>query len=68
MTRKDYEAIARGIRILMQGHEEDRHTAKGAAQVATLRALAMHYADTLGDTNPRFDRTRFLTACHYYEN
>lgn len=67
MTRKHYEEIARGIRILMDGHATDRHTAKGAAQVATLRSLAHFYADSFSADNPRFDRDRFLVACHYYE-
>ena len=28
------------------------------------RAIFDHFADHLADTNPRFDRNRFLAACH----
>lgn len=50
MTRRDYEQIARVIRGLDIGE-------------VTRCRVAQRFADELEVTDPRFDRTRFLTAC-----
>lgn len=50
MTKKDYEFIARIIHAL-----KDKGETRGS--------VAVHFAEELARENPRFDRTRFLTAC-----
>lgn len=51
MTRKDYELIARVLRNSGEMIDE-----------MALEALAENFADELADTNPRFDRDRFISA------
>lgn len=52
MTKKDYELIAGVIRSIgVNGIESDRVD------------MAQAFARALEDTNPRFDRDRFLAAC-----
>lgn len=51
MTRKDYELIARVLRNSDEMIDE-----------MALEALAENFADELADTNPRFDRARFISA------
>jgi hypothetical protein len=59
MTRKDYEAIARAIRLFHEDDERDPiHTASGAVEY-----VASNIADVMSADNPRFDRARFLKAC-----
>jgi hypothetical protein len=51
MTRKDYKLIAEVIAVSWFGSAE-------------LKAdLVNNLADKLAEDNPRFDATRFLTAC-----
>ena len=51
MTRKDYKLIAEVIAVSWFGSAE-------------LRAdLVNNFADKLEQDNPRFNRSRFLTAC-----
>jgi hypothetical protein len=52
MTRKDYEFIA-GIIASLSPVVSD----------AMIRYIARAFADCLQDTNPRFDKTRFVVAC-----
>lgn len=42
----------------MIGRAQDRMTAKGFAE------YVIEWTDMLTGTNPRFDRQRFMTACH----
>lgn len=49
MTRKDFELIARTIKLLPDGPAR--------------RETARLFADALTNTNPRFNRLRFLHAC-----
>lgn len=63
----DYDTVSRGIRYLMEGHADDRFTAKGSAQVATLRALAHFYAQIFGEQDPKFDTDKFLFDCRYFD-
>ena len=51
MTRKDYELIADTIGGMTYLSETDRAT------------IAHDFADQLKNTNPLFNRDRFLTAC-----
>jgi hypothetical protein len=63
-TKQHFEMIARVI-------ERERSQVKNgymprAAQkhaLLTLTHTAHHFADELAQTNPRFDRQRFLRAC-----
>lgn len=54
MTRQDFQRIADTLRTSGEGPE-------------TIRRLADRFADTLAETNPRFDRERFLDACDPFE-
>ena len=59
MTRKDYELIARALNRAnenWQGFEEEN------PQVV-ITAICAYLAKELVQDNPRFDRTRFLSAC-----
>ena len=49
MSRKDFEFIAATIR--------------GMADSAAAECAAHEFAARLGQTNPRFDKVRFLKAC-----
>ena len=51
MTKKDYELIASTLR------------AQEYIAGLTYETLVKNLATALADTNPRFDRARFLTAC-----
>jgi hypothetical protein len=55
MTRKDYELIAKSIRV-------DRETLDKAGQKAA-DVITLGLADQLLSMNHRFDRLRFLEAC-----
>jgi len=57
MTRKDYELIARALKISGLNWED------GATPETVIREVAGQLAYTLAQDNPRFDRARFLTAC-----
>jgi hypothetical protein len=57
MTRKDYELIARAVKISGMSWE------KGATPDTVIREVAGQLAYTLELENPRFDRARFLAAC-----
>jgi len=63
MTRKDYILIAKAVkemndRALNIPHAHDRMMAR-----MVVSGLAHEIATELGNTNPRFDRNKFLTAC-----
>jgi len=51
LTRQHFQLIADAIRVTNFTNPQDRI------------ALASEFARKLADTNPNFDRTRFLTAC-----
>lgn len=53
MTRKDFELIAK---VLKQSENE-------IIDDLALEGLAETFADYLIETNPAFDRARFLKAC-----
>ncbi len=54
LQRRHFEVIAEAFRTF---RPDD-----GASRLVTM-ALARHMADRLVETNPRFDRLRFLIAC-----
>jgi len=58
MTRKDFELIAQVLKDLKQDQRE-----RGAfAHNPDLETVARWLADGLEETNPRFDRVKFLQA------
>lgn len=54
MTRRDFELIAETVKGL---------TLEGSEPNEERRHVAESFAARLDDTNPRFDRARFLKAC-----
>ena len=61
MTKKDYELIAKAI-------TDSRYLGEHALTEEYQRAInyvTLRIAGVLADTNPRFDSTRFLSACEY---
>ena len=54
MTRKDFELIA-GV---IKAQREKMHN-----ETETVDEVALAMAEALEDTNPRFNRETFLTAC-----
>ncbi len=60
MTRKNLELIAGVIRKNIDYWGLEPHTLE---QREVVRLLARDMADALANTNPAFDRERFLTAC-----
>jgi hypothetical protein len=59
MTRKDYELIA-GI---LNNSIYTANKFKEEQGKSWVEHIALEFADSLGTTNPRFDRDIFLTAC-----
>lgn len=57
LTRKDFEAFAKFTRDLLP-------RLSGSDRAYVIEVLA----DTLADTNPRFDRARFVKACYPRED
>lgn len=61
MTRKDYELIAqtiRDIRISTSVRGQDI-----LSRIEIRDDIARLFAESLANTNPRFDKARFLQAC-----
>jgi hypothetical protein len=58
MSKKDYEALAA---VLKAAWDEWQYSHDGARAV---QDIATGIADKLQADNPRFDRQRFLNACH----
>jgi hypothetical protein len=64
MSRKDFEAIAAAIQLsvtqilntYVAGNER-------TAALDGIRTTAIQIANACADSNPRFDRNRFLAAC-----
>ena len=57
MSRKDYVAIAEAIARLRDNYTDPTVRSSFAL-------VALELADALAADNPRFDRDRFLVACH----
>ena len=57
MSKKDYEAVARVIRV-------NRRYAVASPEAKTvIDDIARDFAVSFGSANERFDRAKFLTAC-----
>lgn len=56
MTKRDFDLIARVLRIVRNGCVQTH-------SFELLDAVAVTFADELARVNPRFDRARFLQAC-----
>lgn len=59
MTRKDYELIV----SVLNGAYQDASNGTEEDLIFMLESVIKPMADELGDTNPRFDRKRFIEAC-----
>lgn len=59
MTKKDYELIA----SVLNGAYQDAANGTEEDLIFMLESVIKPMADELGDTNPRFDRKRFIEAC-----
>lgn len=59
MTKKDYDAIASMIKSIM---EDENIVTKSDTMVVLVHSLS----SLLQADNPRFDASRFKTACGYY--
>ncbi len=57
MTKKDYVVIAAVLDRIRLDFDMD------GEDTVSLSLVAEELATALADTNPRFDRARFLTAC-----
>lgn len=64
MTRRDFELIARVIRERVEAVKGIPHSPSTALLTDAHVRLSILMADALGQTNPRFDRQRFLNACY----
>ena len=62
MTKRDFELIARVVKQV----GEDGALAMDSA--GDRIALAEQFADALAETNPRFDRARFVEASTFAED
>jgi len=58
MSRKDFQLIAEVIRLLPS------FECSQAGDVVRYSAIVTRFAEALAGTNPRFDRDRFVAACH----
>jgi len=61
MTRKDYQLIAAAINGVYESIAEHPDATRAHNTGAELVTFAV--ASALAQDNPRFDRTRFITAC-----
>jgi hypothetical protein len=61
MTRKDFELIAQTIRDLRISTNLPGQDI--LSRIETRNAVAQAFADSLVQTNPRFDKAKFLKAC-----
>ncbi len=63
MSRKDFVAIAAAIKSAFSTtHDITDGDRKNSAQIA-MREVACQISNACADSNPRFDRARFLSAC-----
>ena len=65
MTRRDFRLIAETIRQLPSFDARDG--GQNLTDVVRFDALVNRFAESLRETNPRFDRDRFVAACNGQE-
>lgn len=58
MTKKDFQLIADAIAC-----NRNRETGADVLYFVALNDVSFEFARVLAQTNPRFDRNRFLKAC-----
>lgn len=59
VTKKDFENVARCFKKIFDGEQ----SAQDAFITRNVADLAHSVADIFAESNPRFDRMRFLIAC-----
>lgn len=62
MTRKDFNAIAAAIKATLDKNL-DMGIYKDDSAILGIKEAAEAVANVCAESNSRFDRTRFLTAC-----
>lgn len=66
MIKKHFIAIAAGFkRQLLQATKEAETRPELLSSCLAIRNCAAMFADVAASENPRFDRTRFLSACGF---
>lgn len=64
MTRKDFELIAEALCVARQQFRTEAGSSTDLARCEhAITMVAWKLVGSLGTTNPRFDRDRFLHAC-----
>ena len=64
MTRKDFRLIAETIRLLPSFDLPPLDSWGSHFDAVRFNVIVSKFADALADTNPRFDRQRFISACN----
>ena len=62
MSKKDFELIAKVLRDELGYTRETDDTVERETTERVIRNLAARFASNLTNTNPRFDRERFIGA------
>lgn len=65
MTRRDFELIADAIACGVKDAQAARHIEERVHGEGALFSVAKGLAVRLPNTNPRFDRDRFMAACGF---
>jgi len=63
MTRKHFRQIADAMQSIRKFEAHDAEMSEVVAHAVRFSSVVDALANVLADTNPRFDRDRFLTAC-----
>jgi hypothetical protein len=63
MTRKHFKQIADAMQNLRKFEAHDSEMSETVAHCVRFSSVVDALANVLADSNPRFDRERFLTAC-----
>jgi hypothetical protein len=63
MTRKHFKQIADAMQNLRKFEAHDAEMSETVAHAVRFSSVVDSLAKVLADSNPRFDRDRFLTAC-----
>jgi hypothetical protein len=63
MTRKHFQQLAKAMENLRKFEAHDPELSETVARVVRYSSVVDALAKVLADSNPRFDRARFLGAC-----